>query len=86
MTIRAPEQMACREFVELVTGYLEGTLPLPDRTRFEHHLVFCTWCVDYLQQMRDTLRLAGRLTEEDVPSEAKDELLRAFRHWKGGVP
>ena len=54
-------------------------------TRFEHHLVFCTWCVDYLQQMRDTLRLAGRLTEEDVAAEAKHELLRAFRHWKRGV-
>jgi Putative zinc-finger len=86
MTIRAPEQMACREFVELVTEFLEGTLPLNDRTRFEHHLVFCTWCVDYLQQMRDTLRLSGRLTERDLPSEGKDELLRAFRDWKRGLP
>jgi hypothetical protein len=86
MTIRAPEQMACREFVELVTDYLEEKLPLKHRTRFEHHLVFCTWCVDYLQQMRDTLRLAGRLTEQDVPVEAKDELLRLFRNWKRGAP
>jgi hypothetical protein len=84
MTIRAPEQMACREFVELVTDYLEDKLPLKDRTRFEHHLVFCTWCIDYLQQMRDTLRVTGELREEDVPPEAEAELLRAFRDWKGG--
>ena len=83
MTVRAPSQMTCRELVRIVTEYFEGTISLEDRTRLEHHLVFCTWCVDYLQQMRDTLRLAGRLTEEDVPGEAKDELLRAFRHWKG---
>lgn len=85
MTIRAPEEMACREFVELVTEYLEGTLPIADRARFEHHLLSCTGCVDYLQQIRDTLRLAGRLTEQDVPAEAKDVLLRAFRHWNEGV-
>ena len=86
MTLRAPEQMTCRELVELVTEYLEGTLPLQDRTRFEHHLVFCTWCVDYLQQMRETLRAAGRLRESDVPEESKEKLLRAFRQWKRGLP
>ena len=86
MTIRAPEQMACRELVELVTDYLEEKLSLKDRTRFEHHLVFCTWCVDYLQQMRDTLRVAGRVGEQDIPAEGKDELLRAFRNWNRGAP
>lgn len=86
MTRHAPEQMACQEFVELVTEYLDGTLSLKDRTRFEQHLVFCTWCVDYLQQMRDTVRLAGKLGEKDVPEEAKEKLLAAFRHWKQGLP
>ena len=86
MTRHAPEQMACREFVELVTEYFEGTLSLQDRTRFEQHLVFCTWCVDYLQQMRETLRLAGRLSEKDVPDEAKERLLSVFRQWKRGAP
>jgi hypothetical protein len=86
MTIRAPNEMACREFVQLVTDYFENALSLEDRTRFEQHLVFCTWCVDYLQQMRDTLRVAGRLGAEGVPADAKDELLRAFRNWKRGLP
>ncbi len=86
MTIRAPEQMTCREFVQLVTEYFEGAISVEDRTRFEQHLVFCDWCVDYLQQMRDTLRVTGRLTEEDVPPEGRSELLRAFRNWKRRVP
>jgi hypothetical protein len=86
MSIRAPDKMACRELVRLVTEYFEGTLPIDDRTRLEQHLVFCDWCVDYLQQMRDTMRVAGKLTEEDVPPEAETELLRAFRDWKRGKP
>jgi len=82
MTVRAPSQMTCRELVRIVTEYLEGTLPLEDRTRLETHLVFCDWCVDYIDQMRNTLTVAGKLREEDVPPEAEAELLRAFRDWK----
>ena len=86
MTARAPAQMTCRELVRVVTEYFEGTISLEDRTRLEHHLVFCDWCVDYLQQMRDTLRVTGELREEDVPPEVEGELLGAFRDWKRGPP
>ena len=30
--------MSCRELVELVTAYLEGTLTVEDRMRFELHI------------------------------------------------
>ena len=86
MTIRAPNEMACREFVQLVTDYFENALSLEDRTRLEHHLVFCTWCVDYLQQMRDAMKVTGRLAEEDLPAEGQERVLAAFRHWKRGLP
>jgi len=86
MTLRAPTQMTCRELVRVVTEYFEGTISLEDRTRLEHHLVFCDWCVDYLRQMRETLRIAGKLREEDVPAEARQALLDAFRGWKRGRP
>jgi len=84
MTMRAPSQMTCRELVRIVTEYFEGTISLEDRTRLEHHLVFCDWCADYLQQMRDTLRVTGKLREQDVPKDAEAELLRVFRNWKQG--
>lgn len=86
MTLPVPSEMTCRELVRVVTDYLEGTLPLEDRTRLESHLVFCDWCVEYLEQMRTTLRIAGELREEDVAPEAEVELLRAFREWKGRPP
>ena len=74
--------MACKELVELVTEYLEGTLPLEQRTRFEEHLAVCGGCRTYLVQMRETIHLTGTLSEDDLSQQAQDELLHAFRDWK----
>jgi len=74
----ATTDLTCRELVELVTDYLEGTLPERERARFEAHLGECEACVAYVEQMRTTVRLiqaAG--TAEDVPG--MDALLEAFR-------
>jgi anti-sigma factor RsiW len=81
-----PFEMTCKELVELVTEYLEGTLPGADRNRFEDHLKVCPYCVTYLDQMRMTIRMLGKLSEELVPEDAKQELLRAFRDWKTKPP
>jgi predicted anti-sigma-YlaC factor YlaD len=67
--------------VELVTDYLEGTLPSEDRRRVEEHLSICDGCTRYLTQMRETIRLTGMLTEEQIPDEQKTALLDAFRGW-----
>jgi anti-sigma factor RsiW len=76
------QNLVCREFVELITEYLEGTLPTEERARFDAHLAQCSDCRTYLEQMRQTLRTLGRLTEESMPPHARDELLRVFRNWK----
>jgi anti-sigma factor RsiW len=76
-----PSEITCAELVELVTAYLEGALPAEDRLRFEQHLVMCEGCVTYLDQMRETIRLAGRLGEKHLDDGARDALLHAFRTW-----
>jgi predicted anti-sigma-YlaC factor YlaD len=77
-------ELSCREMVELVTGYLEGSMNAPDRVRFEEHLRNCDGCANYLEQMRTTVRLTGTL-EEDVFSPGQlDRLTRAFREWRRG--
>jgi anti-sigma factor RsiW len=81
-----PSEMACKELVELVTEYLEGTLPPADRLRFEEHLKDCPYCATYLDQIRQTIRTLGRLTEEDLSEDAKQGLLRIFRDWKKEPP
>ena len=78
----AASELACQELVELVTDYLEGVLPAAERTRFEEHLAGCSGCRAYLEQMRQTIRVLHRLTEESLAPQAKEELLRVFRDWK----
>ena len=74
--------ISCRELVELVTAYLEGALSLEDRLRFESHIEACDGCTAYLEQIRQTIAITGRLREEDIPPEAITELIKVFRDWK----
>lgn len=74
--------MDCKELVELVTEYFEGTLPEPERARFEVHLGTCSGCRNYLNQMEQTIRTLGKLTEETLPPQTRDELLQVFKNWK----
>ena len=78
------DEMTCKELVELVTEYLEGTLFTLDCARFEEHLAGCPGCRTYLQQMRHTIRVLGRLPEESLSPDSREELLRTFRTWKRG--
>ena len=82
MRITATPQMSCRELVRLITDYLEGGLSRRDRSRFERHLRDCDGCTTYVEQMRETVRLAGALSEDDLAPQARDELLEVFRDWK----
>ncbi|MEZ5123764.1 MAG: zf-HC2 domain-containing protein [Solirubrobacterales bacterium] len=82
MSTRAGETITCREFVELVTDYLEGRLPESECERFEDHLALCPGCQAYVEQMRATLRALGRIPEESISPAAREELLHAFRTWK----
>ncbi len=76
--------MTCKELVELVTDYLEGTLPNETRRRMESHLSGCDGCTHYLEQMRQTIRLTGGLREESLTPQQRDDLLRLFQDWKKG--
>ena len=76
------EHVTCQEVVELVTNYLEHVLPADEAALFEQHINFCDGCEWYLEQMRTTLTAVGRIEDEDVPPEARDKLLTAFREWK----
>ena len=77
-------EMTCKELVELVTEYFEGALCPADRVRFDDHLAVCPGCRTYVQQMRQTIHVLGRLPEESISPGARKELLRAFRNWKSG--
>jgi anti-sigma factor RsiW len=79
MSTDRPTPISCREAVELVTEYVEGTLGPDGRAAFEGHLGCCDWCRAYLEQIRITLRVVGEVPPEPVDPAVERELLDLFR-------
>ncbi len=74
--------LPCQELVELVTDYLDGALAPELVARIDAHLVDCPGCHSFLDQMRATLRLLGRLPADEVeqmPAAMRAALLEAYR-------
>lgn len=72
----------CQETAELITDYLEGSLTLTRRLRFQMHVGMCFACRNYLRQMKYTVATLGQLPSEPVPAHVTEELLKRFRTWK----
>ena len=77
-------EMECRELVEVITAYLDQTLPEADRRRFDTHLDNCRYCTEYLEQMQQTIARLGTLDETTLSHDAREHLLVAFRDWRTG--
>ncbi len=75
-------EMACKELVEVITAYLEGTLPAADRRRFDAHLAECPHCTEYLAQMRGTIERLGKLDDSTLSPAARHGIIAAFRDWR----
>lgn len=64
----------CRQTRRLLSSYLEGSLPEPDRNRLEDHIARCTHCPALVQAMWALMAvLAGG------ESEVREEVLADFR-------
>jgi anti-sigma factor RsiW len=74
--------LACQQVVEIISDYLEGALPRRQRRRLEAHLGGCDHCGEYVEQMRATIRLTGRLRSEDLPPQAREEFRLLYRRWR----
>lgn len=77
------EHLRCIELVEIVTEYLEGHLSPEQRARFEAHLAGCDGCTTYVEQIRTTIALCGRMDVGSLDQAARAALLAAFHGWAG---
>jgi anti-sigma factor RsiW len=73
--------MDCNQLVELVTAYLDGSLDLDTRARFDVHLVECDGCENYLQQFRETVRAVGGIRDDELDPAFRDRLHDAFKNF-----
>ena len=73
-----PLQITCKEFVELVTAYLDDMLEERDRVRFESHRQLCPGCGAYLGQFVQTIDALHSVPAETAEPVNLDELARTF--------
>ena len=74
--------LVCQQVVEMVTAYLDGALSRSDRRRLEKHLGGCPLCTEYLAQIRETIRLTGRVALEDLTPQMRTDLTEVYRRWR----
>jgi Predicted transmembrane transcriptional regulator (anti-sigma factor) len=80
--LRRKHDLVCQQIIELITEYLDGTLPRSQRRRFEAHIAGCPHCTEYIAQMRTTIRLTGRLQGENLTPEMQDDFAEIYRRWR----
>lgn len=63
--------LTCRQLIDFIADFLDGTLPAHLALAFERHLNECPSCAAYLDSYRATVRL-GRLVAlgSDAPASA----------------
>ena len=73
------EAMSCRQFVEVVTAYLERQLDKASLLWTEEHLAECDACRTYLEQMRQTVSALRGLGDETLDETQRDRILAAMQ-------
>ena len=62
-------------FVELITDYHELALPPGERIRVEQHLVVCSACTRYEEQLQAAIRIAATIELDDLGPGAVERFL-----------
>ncbi len=75
------EEMACRELVEVVTEYLDDSLPADEVARIREHLASCDGCQAHVEQVRATVRVLRGEPDEQASPELTGALAGMFREW-----
>lgn len=72
--------LECRQIAELLTDYLEGTLPSATRELLEWHIDGCAPCVAFLNTFKGTVHAVRSLSDlPPIPPELKQRLLKVVR-------
>ena len=74
-----PDDLACRNLIEMVTDYLDGVLPDETARSVAAHLSQCPGCEEYVWQIRSTVTALGDLPIQALDPRIKTSLLQAFR-------
>ncbi|WP_438970072.1 hypothetical protein [Methylophaga sp.] len=71
----------CKDIAEEASNYLDGDLPLGKRVGLFFHLVICSCCRAYMQQIRQTIKTVAVMRPREhnqVDTHALAEQLRGL--------
>jgi anti-sigma factor RsiW len=69
-------RVACRDGVDLLMDYLEGTLSVEDRERIEAHVRSCPRCQAFVESYRRTPAIFREATAAALPEDLRQSLRR----------
>ena len=75
-----PTSIECRQIADLLSDYLDGSLPKPTRELVEWHIEGCGPCVAFINTYRGAVNAATKLKEVEIPRELKQRLLAVLRN------
>ena len=68
--------MTCREAIDVLADYVDGTMPPDVAAELERHLADCAPCRAYLATYRKTLELGTTAARVEMPEEMQERLRR----------
>ncbi|OGK85570.1 MAG: hypothetical protein A2X52_21970 [Candidatus Rokubacteria bacterium GWC2_70_16] len=68
-------ELQCRECVDLLADYVDGTLPRAQAELLDWHLDGCAPCVAFVNTYKGTVDAARRLRETKIPPELHRKLV-----------
>ena len=68
--------MICRDAIDVLADYLDGTMPPDVAAELERHLADCAPCRAYLATYRKTRALGMAAARVEMPEEMQERLRR----------
>ncbi len=68
--------MICRDAIDVLADYLDGTMPPDLAAELERHLADCAPCRAYLATYRKTQELGAAAARVEMPEEMQERLRR----------
>ena len=63
--MKLDHDLTCRELVEFLSEYIDGTLSAAEVAAFEDHLNQCRDCRTYIESYRMTMKLTREVSQRD---------------------
>jgi anti-sigma factor RsiW len=76
------KKITCRDFLENVSDYVDGTMEPDLRVKLEAHLAKCPDCWVEFDETKMTVEIIQNVECHPLPSDVHDRLLRTLEnHW-----